>query len=59
MAPNANHAYESYLAHPPCAEQVFSFLFGPTPSLCVGADRSITNQKRLKPATLCEKGAQA
>lgn len=31
MVPNANHAYESYLAHPPFAEQVFSFLFGPTP----------------------------
>jgi pimeloyl-ACP methyl ester carboxylesterase len=29
--PNANHAYESYLAHPPFAEQVFSFLFGQTP----------------------------
>jgi pimeloyl-ACP methyl ester carboxylesterase len=28
---NANHAYESYLAHPPFAEQVFSFLFGQTP----------------------------
>ena len=25
--PNANHAYESYLAHPPFAEQVFDFLF--------------------------------
>lgn len=31
MVPKANHAYESYLAHPPFAEQVFSFLFGPTP----------------------------
>lgn len=31
MVPNANHAYESFLAHPPFAEQVFSFLFGPTP----------------------------
>jgi len=31
MVPNANHAYESYLAHPPFAEQVFSFLFGPLP----------------------------
>ena len=29
--PNANHAYESYLAHPPFAEQVFSFLFGQEP----------------------------
>jgi len=29
--PNANHAYESYLAHPPFAEQVFRFLFGQTP----------------------------
>jgi pimeloyl-ACP methyl ester carboxylesterase len=28
---NANHAYESYLAHPPFAEQVFSFLFGQVP----------------------------
>jgi hypothetical protein len=25
--PNASHAYESYLAHPPFAEKVFSFLF--------------------------------
>ncbi len=25
--PNANHAYESYMAHPPFAEQVFDFLF--------------------------------
>ena len=25
--PNASHAYESYLAHPPFAEQVFDFLF--------------------------------
>ncbi len=31
IVPNANHAYESYLAHPPFAEQVFAFLFGPTP----------------------------
>jgi pimeloyl-ACP methyl ester carboxylesterase len=29
--PNANHAYESYLAHPPFAEQVFRFLFGQVP----------------------------
>jgi len=29
--PNANHAYESYLAHPPFAEQVFQFLFGQRP----------------------------
>lgn len=29
--PNASHAYESYLAHPPFCEQVFSFLFGQTP----------------------------
>lgn len=29
--PNANHAYESYLAQPPFAEQVFSFLFGTPP----------------------------
>lgn len=28
--PNANHAYESYLAHPPFCEQVFGFLFGQT-----------------------------
>lgn len=27
MVPNANHAYESYLAHPPFAENVFDFLF--------------------------------
>jgi len=26
--PNANHAYESYLAHPPFAENIFNFLFG-------------------------------
>ena len=25
--PNASHAYESYLAHPPFAEQIFDFLF--------------------------------
>ena len=25
--PNASHAYQSYLAHPPFAEQVFDFLF--------------------------------
>jgi len=25
--PNASHAYESYMAHPPFAEQVFDFLF--------------------------------
>lgn len=25
--PNASHAYESYLAHPPFAEQIFNFLF--------------------------------
>lgn len=31
MVANANHAYESYLAHPPFAEDVFQFLFGPTP----------------------------
>ena len=31
MVPNANHAYESYLSHPPFAEEVFQFLFGPTP----------------------------
>jgi len=29
--PNANHAYESYLAHPPFAERVFGFLFGQAP----------------------------
>ena len=29
--PNANHAYESYLAHPPFAEQVYRFLFGQQP----------------------------
>jgi len=29
IVPNANHAYESYLAHPPFSEQVFQFLFGP------------------------------
>ncbi len=29
--PNASHAYESYLAHPPFCEQVFSFLFGQAP----------------------------
>jgi len=29
--PNANHAYESYLAHPPFAEEVFAFLFGQAP----------------------------
>ena len=28
---NANHAYESYLAHPPFAAQIFEFLFGPVP----------------------------
>lgn len=28
MVPNANHAYESYLAHPPFAERVFDHLFG-------------------------------
>lgn len=28
LVPNATHAYESYLAHPPFAETVFSFLFG-------------------------------
>jgi len=27
MVPTATHAYESYLAHPPFAETVFSFLF--------------------------------
>ncbi len=27
--PNANHAFESYLGHPPFNEQVFNFLFGP------------------------------
>lgn len=27
LVPNANHAYESYLAHPPFAENVFDFLF--------------------------------
>jgi pimeloyl-ACP methyl ester carboxylesterase len=31
QVPNANHAYESYLAHPPFAEQVFGFLFGSAP----------------------------
>ena len=31
IVPNANHAYESYLAHPPFAEEVFQFLFGSTP----------------------------
>ena len=25
--PNASHAYESYIAHPPFAEQIFDFLF--------------------------------
>ncbi len=29
--PNANHAYESYLAHPPFAERVFGHLFGNAP----------------------------
>ena len=29
LVPNATHAYESYLAHPPFTETVFSFLFGP------------------------------
>ncbi len=29
--PNANHAYESYLAHPSFAEEVFSFLFDAPP----------------------------
>lgn len=28
---NASHAYESYLAHPPFAEQVFDFLFEDSP----------------------------
>jgi pimeloyl-ACP methyl ester carboxylesterase len=27
IVPNASHAYESFLAHPPFTEQVFSFLF--------------------------------
>lgn len=27
MVPNASHAYESYLAHPPFAELIFRFLF--------------------------------
>jgi dienelactone hydrolase len=27
IVPNASHAYESYLAHPPFAEQIFDFLF--------------------------------
>ena len=26
--PNASHAYESYMAHPPYAEKIFAFLFG-------------------------------
>jgi hypothetical protein len=25
--PNASHAYESYMGHPPFAEQIFEFLF--------------------------------
>jgi len=28
---NANHAYESYLAHPPFSAQIFEFLFGNAP----------------------------
>lgn len=28
IVPNATHAYESYLSHPPFAETVFHFLFG-------------------------------
>ena len=27
IVPNASHAYESYLAHPPFAELIFDFLF--------------------------------
>lgn len=27
LVPNASHAYESYLAHPPFAQQIFQFLF--------------------------------
>jgi pimeloyl-ACP methyl ester carboxylesterase len=30
LVPNANHAFESYLAHPPFAADVFEFLFGGT-----------------------------
>jgi pimeloyl-ACP methyl ester carboxylesterase len=31
LVPNANHAFESYLSHPPFAEDVFEFLFGDSP----------------------------
>lgn len=31
LVPNANHAFESYLAHPPFAADVFEFLFGRLP----------------------------